>query len=105
MIKAIKLFLLKIKIRYRKAYPKGMETYNKNTKLWKDCSLCLAFTIAFCDRYKIKTGVMYVCDHFVPKTKPALSEKEKAEFEKAGNRLLGILEGFKGMIDNFGGRK
>ncbi|MDR0301060.1 MAG: hypothetical protein LBI04_01965, partial [Treponema sp.] len=95
MIKAIKLFLLKRRIGYKPPCKRSVNKY---------CRICIAYkndgywdSYDYCDRYKFAIEYYHTCDHFVHR-KP-LSEKERAELEKAGNRLLGIV---KGMIDNFG---
>jgi hypothetical protein len=98
MIQAIKLFLLKRRIGY-KPYERGVNNY---------CCTCIAYENSYyalngyCDRYKFTIKNYYTCSHFVPETPYPLSEKDRAELEKTKNYLW---DTFKGMIDNFGGRK
>jgi len=93
MLKAIKIFLLKLKIGYRFIY---MITN-------KDCTFCTAHRVigirSFCDRYKFFVNLNYICNHFVPKQIP-----HNAELIKAQNQILGIFNTLKGIIYNIGGK-
>jgi len=86
MIKAIKLFLLKRRIGYRKAID--------NNRCWN----CFAFN-GICDRYKIAARYFFTCNHFVPKNyNRTISEKEKVEIERVKNTFETLLGGFDKLI-------
>jgi len=85
MIKAIKLFLLKRKIGYRKV---------DNNKCWT----CFAFECGYCARFHFNASSIGTCNHFVPKNyNQTVSEKERVSIEN-------IISSLNKMIDIIGGK-